>query len=486
MTQPRLVGAALFAAVATLCAGESGVFVRPVPAAGPDSTTLVVYDTLAKPFSLVNEVSVFTTLLGRFQTRVEVRQAAALTARDVEAADYLILVGVAGVPRPTAPAQAAIEKSSQPVLAAGWASLPGADVPSARSRSLTNARVSYAGLAWKADLDPFVEADRAARPWLAEVVSPSPRRALAWREGRRFAFAALPAPGATSLILSDILLDFYGVKDPAPAAVVYLVQDFHPGSDARAFRRLVDYFAAQDDRFAVSVRLQPPVSDTVCMPEEEFFEALRYAQARGGRVVLRPETGGSEVRSLVDAGLAPLACELPSGGARPARPLQGISYGTALGTIAAPGPKGTAQPVSASSVMAGEGSTLVIPLNIDPGLASTAERGIAAEVQELARLRGTLAGVVIPAWHPFQKMRDAVDAARRSGLRGADLAAAPNWIKTARVIITGPNVRRAFSLPGGTAAERVAFDRNFRRVGQRESLPQGEAPMATALLLHGE
>ena len=71
MKLSSLAAAALLACVATLPAGEPGVFARPVPAAGPASRTLVVYDTLAKPFSLVNEVSVVTTLLGRFQTGVE-------------------------------------------------------------------------------------------------------------------------------------------------------------------------------------------------------------------------------------------------------------------------------------------------------------------------------------------------------------------------------------------------------------------------------
>jgi hypothetical protein len=79
-------------------------------------------------------------------------------------------------------------------------------------------------------------------------------------------------------------------------------------------------------------------------------------------------------------------------------------------------------------------------------------------------------------------MRDAVDEARRSGLRGADLAAAPNWIKTDQAIITGQNVRRAFSVPGGSSAERVTFDAKFRRVVQGG----GEAPVATAILLQPE
>jgi len=167
---------------------------------------------------------------------------------------------------------------------------------------------------------------------------------------------------------------------------------------------------------------------------------------------------------------------------RPPRALQGISFGTALGKIEAPGPKGAAQVLSASSVMNGQDEVMIIPLNVDPASASTSARGIAVEVAELARLRGTMAGVVIPAWFPFQKMRDAVDEARRSGLRGVDLAAAPNWIKTDQAIVTGRNVRRAFSVPGGSSAERVTFDGNFQRMAQGG----GEAPMATAILLHQE
>jgi hypothetical protein len=189
-----------------------------------------------------------------------------------------------------------------------------------------------------------------------------------------------------------------------------------------------------------------------------------------------------QVRPLLDAGVVPLACELPGGGNRPSRPLQGISFGTALGKIEAAGPKGSAQAVTVSSIMAGEDHALVIPLNVDPGSASTTERGIAAEVSDLASLRGTMAGVVVPAWFPFQKMRDAVDEARRSGLRGTDLSGAPNWIKTDQAIITGNNVHRAFSVPGGTSAQRVSFDGTFQRVGQG----RGEAAVATAILLHQE
>ena len=468
-------------AMVSLRAGDADVFARAVPSSGEAATTLVVYDTLAKPFSLVNEVSVITTLLGRFATRVETRQADALTVADIEKADYVVVAGIAEVPRLKEAVRQAIAKTARPTVYVGWASrlaLPGRG-PTVRAQSVSGARIQYAGGEWTANLDPFFAVGTVPADPLAVIVSPAPRRYLAWRDGTTFAFASLPSLGAASLVSSDLLLDFYEVKETSPPALVYLVQDFHPGCDAGAFRRLVDYFAARGDRFAVSVRLKPPQTAGLPMPEEQFFDALKYAQSHGGRVVLRPETSASQVRSLVDAGLVPLACELPAGASRPARPFKGISFGTALGKVEAAGPKGTSQMVSASAVVAGEGNTLVIPLNVDPGLASTTQRGIAAEVKELARLRGTVAGVVIPAWYPFQKMRDAVDEARRSGLRGADLGAAPNWIKTDQAIITGKNVRRAFSLPDAGHAQRVSFDGNFQRVDEAGR----ESAVATAILL---
>jgi hypothetical protein len=404
---------------------------------------------------------------------VETRQAEAVTVAEIAEADYVVVVGVSGVPRLPEPVRQALAEGSRPTAYVGWAAplaVSGRGVVP-RSQPLREARVTYAGGEWTMNLDPFVAIGTMPSDPLAVVVSPAPRRSLAWRDG------------PVSLIFSDLLLDFYAVGPTPPSALVYLVQDFHPGCEAGAFRRLVDYFAARGDRFAVSVRLKPSVATGAApMPDAQFFEALRYAQTHGGRVVLRPETSAEQVRRLLEEGVVPLACEWPSGAKRPARPLQGITYGTAFGRIEAAGPKGAGQAVSASSVMNGEDRVLVIPLNVDPAQASTSARGIAAEVAELARLRGTVAGVVIPAWYPFQKMRDAVDEARRSGLRGADLAAAPNWIKTDQAIITGQNVRRAFSVPGGSSAERVTFDAKFRRVVQGG----GEAPVATAILLQPE
>ena len=83
----RLLLLAVLLAAAPVRAGEAEVFARPVPGAGETSKTLLIYDALAKPFSLANEVAVVSTLLGRFQTRVETRQAAAVSAREVEDAD---------------------------------------------------------------------------------------------------------------------------------------------------------------------------------------------------------------------------------------------------------------------------------------------------------------------------------------------------------------------------------------------------------------
>ena len=45
---------------------------------------------------------------------------------------------------------------------------------------------------------------------------------------------------------------------------------------------------------------------------------------------------------------------------------------------------------------------------------------IRKQVRDIVAFRGSVAGVVIPAWMPFQSMRDVVDAARSSGVTAID------------------------------------------------------------------
>jgi hypothetical protein len=45
---------------------------------------------------------------------------------------------------------------------------------------------------------------------------------------------------------------------------------------------------------------------------------------------------------------------------------------------------------------------------------------VAERIRGIASMRGGVAGVVIPAWLPFQSMRDIADAARSSGVPVAE------------------------------------------------------------------
>ena len=64
------------------------------------------------------------------------------------------------------------------------------------------------------------------------------------------------------------------------------------------------------------------------------------------------------------------------------------------------------------------------PANVRGGLDGELLTEIRKQVRDIVSFRGAVAGVVIPAWLPFQSMRDVVDAARSSGVLAIDPVAA--------------------------------------------------------------
>ena len=59
---------------------------------------------------------------------------------------------------------------------------------------------------------------------------------------------------------------------------------------------------------------------------------------------------------------------------------------------------------------------ILLPPNILGGLDGDALESVKKSIRELKPLRNSVAGVIVPAWLPFQKMRDVVDAARSCGM----------------------------------------------------------------------
>ena len=63
---------------------------------------------------------------------------------------------------------------------------------------------------------------------------------------------------------------------------------------------------------------------------------------------------------------------------------------------------------------------VLLPLNVPGGMDGEADEYVKKTIREMASLRGSMAGVVIPAWLPFQKMRDLIDGARSVGMKVID------------------------------------------------------------------
>ena len=67
--------------------------------ANATSRTLLIYDTLSKPFSLLNEIAPIQMCLRHFDTRVETLADSKATSADLENANFIIVAGISGFPR---------------------------------------------------------------------------------------------------------------------------------------------------------------------------------------------------------------------------------------------------------------------------------------------------------------------------------------------------------------------------------------------------
>ncbi len=378
-------------------------------------TTLVIYDAPAKPFSLVNEIAPIRLMLARFGTAVVAHTADAVTGTDIEAADYLVVAGMCSAPSLAPEAKAALARTARPLLAIGWATpLAGAPAPKAYPAVIANATVVYRGLEWKMRLDPFFPGP--GKPSEAMATPQGSPRPLIWRSGSVYGFGTLPGSFPASALFSDLLLDFYGIAAPRPRGLFFAIQNFHPGSDPAALRRIVDYFSARRIGFVVSTQLDNVPGDRL-MPRDDFVGALKYAQSHGGRIILRGAVTPSIPGSLADAGITTSGWELPGeGGIEPAAPLAAKPDGYLLGTLLAePGEPRSA--FHATTLLVTDEGWPVLPLNINPPTGEAVHlRTLTGEVAGLSALRDSIAGVAIPAWLPFQQMRDIVDAAQSTGM----------------------------------------------------------------------
>lgn len=429
----------------------TSVFERLKPSAGSGTSTLLIYDVPAKPFSLVNEVVPIGLLLSRIDTRLIEKPAHQVTGDDIEGADFLVVAGIAGVPKFSPDVKDYLLASKKPILGIGYASAFASRSDAASrivSEPAERAGVEYRGKTRDARLDPFFPGPAGARDVLAAARVSGKLRPLVWREGARMGFGTLPGGTLLSMLFSDTLLDFYGVRDVPPSGMLFVVQDYHPGSDPAALRRLTDYFQAKGTPFVVSARIdEVPGGGSVLMSREVFLDSLRYAQAHGGRIVLSGSPRPAHIRTLLDARIIPLA--LDSGVFVPENRPPSVTeprFSTILGGIGTRrSPDDPPSSFPANTVLSAGGDRIVIPLNVPVPDQLEALPAMSECIRQISLLKAGIAGVSIPAWLPFQKMRDIVDGARGTGVPALDLVDARNVVEGGDVIIRTP--------PGGPVAE---------------------------------
>ena len=373
------------------------------------SNTLLIYDTLSKPFSLVNEIAPIQMSLTHFDTHVDTLTDTKVTVVDLEKANFIVLAGISGFPKLNPDLLAMLERSPKPVMAVAAAASFASEKPLASSKvsaPLEKTKVSYRGQEWTLRLDPFYgESYAGARP-LAGTSSKG-AQPLAWRFGNRFGFAALPSEPPLSMVFSDVLIDFYGGSQEAPPAMVFVIQDFNPSCNPAALRRAVDYFEHQKTPFVVTTQMKEVPPGVEITPREEFLDALRYAQAHGGRIFLHGGNGPERTEVFRKEGIRIEGTEdTPSASAA-------IEVGSAFVQRI---PSEPPVPFACAVPLRLEGGGLLIPANVHAGMDGSANVELKKSIRDISSFRGGLAVVVVPAWMRFQDMLAALEAARSSAL----------------------------------------------------------------------
>jgi hypothetical protein len=378
------------------------------------SSTLLIHDTLAKPFSLANEIAPIQAVLQRFDTHVETLTDSKVAVEDLKNADFIVLAGISGLPKLKDDALKYLQSSNKPVVAIGaaasFASLNSLSSAKA-SKPIDKATLGYRGREWALRVDPFYDAAPQGVGLLAGITSTKGMTPLAWRVGNRFGFASLPSEAPLTMVFSDILLDFYGAEQTGAPGMVFVVQDYNPSCNPATLRRVADYFAHQKTPFVVTTQMKEIPLGVEITPREEFLDALRYAQARGARIFLRGGNGPERSEVFQKEGIVIEGSEeTPS-----------VKSGLEIGNTfiqRTPGEAPIAFP-SAVPLRLEQGGWL-LPANVHSGLDGPANEALLSAIRDIIPFRGGLAVVAIPAWMRFQDILSAVQTARSTNLQVVD------------------------------------------------------------------
>ncbi len=472
--------------------------IRPPAGRGAEARTLLVYSDTRTRYGLGDAVAALKLQLLRVDTKLEAVAADTVTTNQIAGADYVVVFCPQSSPTLTKRFLHAIAGARKPVLWVGYGAELLEKLPpfqsefavSAEATAQTGTMVSYRGQEWPAPVTPWVPAvlDPTHSPNSTVIMSTRGQTGgstvelpICWKTGHATFFVGVPASDAMHFLFGDLVLDFFEVKETRPSQVFVRIDDYHCRRNHREFRRVVDYLYSAKRPFILSVI--PAFQDAATGQVEEmdaqpeFIETLRYAQSRGGRLIVQGYThaykkGTCEspefwdasldapiaddcagyacdrvtrgVRALLKHGLFPLGWQTP-GYAASSRTYQevGAIFSTAVERVQLSGATAR-ENFAPSSFTRDAAGRFIVPENM--GFVRYATAGATEAIEStatiLTQLRGTVAGCYVHSYQPLEKIFELTDALERHKTPWLDLADLDHWVQLPDTLLLAGNAER--------------------------------------------
>jgi hypothetical protein len=444
------------------------------------------------------------------ETQLEAIPATEATSNRIAGADYLVLFS----PTPDAVASAALlgllVVTNKPLLWVGFGSEQLAEHPSfagqfasAPATEPTLKRVAYRGREWDAtgaSWHPMRLLPNSKAQSIVTVPGEGQglRLALGWRYEQVTFFAAVPNAGPLQPLFADLLLDFFGATEVPPSRLLLRIDDYQAASNHREFKRMVDFLFSRGHAFVLPVTPSWRNADTKVIEDlesaPEFVAGLRYAQQRGGRIVLRGCVRESDDRAeFWDTEL-----DRPPGGEQPGPLREKIARATGLLLkhgllpVAWQTPRDSASRLASSEIARCFSSTVERPqlsdmTHLEQGLSSAVTvdqygrmllpenvgylSGGSAEAladlkrraEALTQLRGTVAGCRFHAYLPFERLTELVSAFEQLKTPFLDLAELDHWVHVPGYLLLCGRAQRAVTI-GDAPFARTIYNRDGKRL----------------------
>ena len=508
-----------------LAGRAANISVRPAPGKGPGSRTLLIFNEAHTAYSLMNSLELVKLQLGRIDTSIQTVSLLQVSPEALHQCDYLVILALD--PQFSVPTNllSAITSSPAPVFWIGPGLNSTTNVQALRSQFeigpaseiRSSESIRYHGKEWKVGPFNYRQVHPRANGTLQPVATVAPLakgnqrtvQPLCWKAKQFTFFAAEPQNGALGWIFEDLLLDFLGVTEIPASAAFLRITGYDVQSDHRAFRRMADYLYARSIPFGVAVRNAAHFANQDATAE--LASSLRYAQQRGGRIILegsqplgtgpefwdqtadRPRLqmpAGGIRKSLItaadaalDAGLLPIAWQTPQNSASSYAYKEIVSlFGTAVERLQLSDAT-SRENYAPGGIVLDQFGRLIVPENL--GFIPNSSNGLAAvksTADLLAGLRGTILGSSFDSYLPLARLVQLVDLLESYNLPFLDLTDLGNRVQLPDKILLTGNASASATLQNATirwktfsrGAQLLAEDqqrtkvtgtREFKRIG---------------------